>query len=229
MNYPDNFVLSDYLSVDWVNAIDKSILLETEKKLNDTIQECKTLSKNIYPSPDRLFYVFNKCKIDNIKVVILGQDPYHRFEYEANGMAFSVNNGVTTPPSLRNIIKELKSCYPESLIENDLSSWVNQGVFLLNTSLTVQQNFPGSHMSIWNKFIIHIIELIQKRQNIIFCLWGKYAEKIQEYIIEDNIVFKSSHPSPFSALKTNNPFIGSRIFSNINKTLEKIQKTQINW
>lgn len=232
MNYPTKVNLYELLPEDWIKTIDKEILLETEAALNIEIEKSKDELTLIYPSKNYLFEIFWKCPLENIRVVIIGQDPYHNNINQANGMAFSVNdNKEILPPSLKNIFKELKNCYPNIDRKcGDLEDWVEQGVFLLNTSLTVNKGVPGSHIHVWEKFTDHIIDIIQKRGNVIFCMWGKFAESKDDYIKNiSNVILRSSHPSPFSALKTNEPFIGSKMFLKINDNLEKLGYSKIRW
>lgn len=230
MNYPNYVNLYNLLPEDYIKYIDKEILLETEKALNNEIKRSKTDLMLIYPKKDDLFNVFWKCPIDNIRVVIIGQDPYHNNIDQANGIAFSVQND-NLPPSLKNIFKELKNCYKDIDRKNgNLENWVEQGVFLLNTALTVNKGMPGSHIHIWEKFTNHIIDIIQNRGNIIFCIWGKFAEsKVCLIKNSSNIILRSSHPSPFSALKTDIPFIGSDVFLEIDYNLEKLGYSKIKW
>lgn len=230
MNYPKHVNLFSLLPDDYIKQIDKEILLKTETELNNEIKRSKSDLMLIYPRKDDLFNAFWKCPIDNIRVVIIGQDPYHNNIDQANGIAFSVQDD-NLPPSLKNIFKELKKCYPNIDRKNgNLEDWVSQGVFLLNTALTVNKGMPASHMHIWEKFTDHIIDIIQNRGNIIFCIWGKFAEsKVCLIKNTSNIILRSSHPSPFSALKTDIPFIGSEVFLKINAYLEKLGYPKINW
>lgn len=230
MNYPKDINLISLLPHDYTKYIDKEILLKTEKALNDEIKRSKNELSLIYPKKDDIFNVFWKCSIDNIRVVIIGQDPYYSNINQANGIAFSVSD-TYLPPSLKNIFKELKNCYPDIDRKNgDLEDWVKQGVFLLNTSLTVNKGMPASHIDIWEKFTDHIIDIIQNRGDIIFCIWGKFAESKLDLIKNtSNIILKTSHPSPLSALKTDNPFIGSRVFLKIDNNLEKLGYPKIKW
>lgn len=230
MNYPKDVNLFSLLPKDYIKYIDKEILLQTESALNNEIKRSKSDLTLIYPKKEDLFNVFWKCPIDNIRVVIIGQDPYHNNIDQANGIAFSVFND-NLPPSLKNIFKELKKSYPNIYRKNgNLEDWVEQGVFLLNTALTVNKGMPASHMHVWEKFTDHIIDIIQNRGNVIFCIWGKFAEsKIHLIKNTSNIILKSSHPSPFSALKTDIPFIGSDVFLKIDYYLEKLGYSKIKW
>lgn len=210
------------LNPSYLNYLSEEIILETEKLLNIEIDRTKNSGDHIFPKPNDIFRIFKECDLDNIRVVILGQDVYHSSPTQANGIAFSVNQGVKIPPSLKNIHKELLSCYPNTEIRGDLSDWVNNGVFLLNCSLTVLQGKPGSHMNIWKNFTDDVIRVINERRNgVVFCLWGKFGESKENLIDQTkHVVLKCSHPSPLSAYKTNSPFIGSKIFTKINEHLD---------
>lgn len=231
MNYPNKIDLYELLPKDYLELIDKDILLTTQKMLNDEIKKSKSELTLIYPKVNELFSIFWKCRLEDIRVVIIGQDPYHNNINQANGIAFSVSDDIILPPSLKNIFKELKNCYSDiERKSGDLEDWVKQGIFLLNASLTVNKGVPGSHLYIWEKFTDHIIDIIQKRGDIIFCMWGKFAEsKINIIKNNSNIILQSSHPSPFSALQTDNPFIGSRVFLKIDNCLEKLGFSKIKW
>lgn len=176
-------------------------------------------SKNIYPPAKDLFSAFRLTEFDNIKVVILGQDPYHE-EGEAMGLSFSVREGIKMPPSLMNIFKELYSDLGIKRIKTDLSDWAKQGVFLLNTVLTVEEGKPNSHKDKgWELFTDEVIKKISNvKENIVFILWGNNARE-KESIIDKNkhYIICSPHPSPFSA---NKGFFGSKPFSKTNKYLE---------
>lgn len=175
--------------------------------------------KNIYPPAEDLFNALKLTEFNNIKVVILGQDPYHE-KGEAMGLAFSVREGIKMPPSLMNIFKELYDDLGIKRTKTDLSDWARQGVFLLNTVLTVEEGKPNSHKDKgWEIFTDEIIKKISSlKENIVFILWGNNA-KVKESIIDKNkhYIICSPHPSPFSA---NKGFFGSKPFSKINKYLE---------
>ena len=170
------------------------------------------------------------CIRDRVKVVIIGQDPYHS-KYQANGLCFSVNENIKHPPSLKNIFIELKNDinkeYPTS---GDLSKWSNQGVLLLNSILTVRENSPRSHKGIkWEWFTKEIIKkLSTKRENLVFFLWGKDAQK-NESLIDNkkHLILKSGHPSPLSANK--GLWFGNKHFSLCNSYLRKNNKRPIDW
>jgi uracil-DNA glycosylase len=182
----------------------------------------------IYPPGNRIFAAYNYTPFDKVKVVILGQDPYHN-PGEANGLCFSVNDGVKIPPSLLNIFKELKDdigCeIPKS---GNLEKWAIQGVFLLNTSLTVRKNQPGSHRNIgWEKFTDATIKAISdNKKNVVFMLWGRWAMgKIDLIDKTKHYILTASHPSPLARTG----FLGCRHFSKCNEYLIKHNIEPIDW
>ena len=183
----------------------------------------------IYPPHSLMFNAFNKCSFHDLKVVILGQDPYHG-EGQAHGLSFSVPDGIKLPPSLKNIFKEIANdIESNNALSGNLLKWSNQGVLLLNSILTVKKGRPGSHqMKGWEIFTDAVIELISNnKRNIVFMLWGAYAYKKGLKIDRDNhLVIETSHPSPFSAKKG---FFGSKQFSRCNKYLLSCKKKPINW
>ena len=183
----------------------------------------------ICPKVDEIFRCYNSNRIEDIKVVILGQDPYHG-ENQANGLAFAVNNNIKLPPSLKNIFIEISNDFSVSVkINSTLENFSNQGVFLLNTSLTVEKNRPNSHKNIgWEIFTDKTLKIIsQKRENIVFMLWGKSASKKRKLINENkHLVLTTSHPSPLSAYRG---FFGSKHFSKANHFLKEKNLKQINW
>ena len=189
----------------------------------------KALGKIIYPPGPLIFNAFKQTPFDKVEVVILGQDPYHN-KGQAQGLSFSVPEGIAKPPSLVNIFKELKSDLGIEIPENgNLTKWAQQGVLLLNASLTVRQNEPGSHAQIgWLQFTDNVIKKIsEEKEGIVFLLWGKFAQEKQSLIDETkHYVLKAAHPSPFSA---NNGFLGCKHFSKANQLLMKQHKTPIDW
>ncbi len=189
----------------------------------------KTAGKIIFPPGRFIFNAFNKTPFSKIKVVLLGQDPYHN-PGQAHGLSFSVPEGITKPPSLVNIFKELESDLGIPSPKNgNLEKWAQQGVMLLNASLTVRQNEPGSHSKIgWLQFTDSVISKISaQKQGIIFLLWGKFAQDKQALIDETkHYVLKAAHPSPFSADKG---FFGCRHFSKTNELLLLQNKEPIDW
>ena len=186
------------------------------------------LNKTIYPPAEDLFNAFKLTDFKDIKVVILGQDPYHG-EKEAMGLSFSVRRGVRTPPSLRNIFKELKDDLGIERIDTDLSDWAKQGVFLLNTVLTVEKDKANSHKDIgWEIFTDYVIKQINdKLDNVVFILWGRQARDKKRLITNStHYIIESAHPSPLSAY---NGFFGSKPFSKTNDYLKKNNRGEINF
>lgn len=197
------------------------------KYIKDFIKE-ERLSKTIYPPAKDLFNAFRLTDFKDIKVVILGQDPYHG-EKEAMGLSFSVRRGVRTPPSLRNIFKELKDDLKIERTDTDLSDWAKQGVFLLNTVLTVEKDKANSHKDIgWEIFTDFVIKQINdKLNNVVFILWGRQARDKKRLITNpSHYIIESAHPSPLSAY---NGFFGSKPFSKTNNYLIAHGKTLINF
>lgn len=189
----------------------------------------KALNKVIYPPGNLIFNAFDKTPFDRVKVVLLGQDPYHGFG-QAHGLSFSVPDGVNPPPSLINIFKELRSDIGMNIPETgNLTKWALQGVLLLNAVLTVRANEPASHAKYgWMDFSNAVItKLSEKKEGIVFLLWGKFAQEKQALIDETkHLVLKAAHPSPFSADKG---FFGCKHFSRTNEYLIKQKKEPINW
>lgn len=184
----------------------------------------------VYPAPKNIFRAFDLCPFDDVEVVILGQDPYHG-PGQANGLCFAVNDGVPLPPSLQNIFKEIESDLGEKL-ENrsgDLERWAKQGVLLLNATLTVQAHKAGSHQKKgWEQFTDAVIRtLSDKKENLVFILWGNYAKSKGSLIDwSKHEIIESAHPSPLSA---HNGFFGSKPFSKTNDYLVAHGKKPIDW
>jgi uracil-DNA glycosylase len=189
----------------------------------------KALGKVIYPPGSLLFNAFNTTPFEKVKVVLLGQDPYHG-KGQAHGLSFSVPEGIKPPPSLINIFKELQSDTGVPIPRHgNLSKWAQQGVLLLNACLTVRENDPLSHSKIgWTQFTDSVISTISAtKKNVVFLLWGKYAQEKQALIDETkHLVLKAAHPSPYSA---NNGFFGCRHFSKANDYLMKNGLDPIDW
>ncbi|WP_367675075.1 uracil-DNA glycosylase [Buchnera aphidicola] len=189
------------------------------------------LKKKIYPPKGKVFRIFFEVPFKKIKVVILGQDPYYNLN-QANGLSFSVERGISVPPSLNNIYKEIKNDIPNTVISKEngcLSKWSKQGVFLLNCILTVEEGKPGSHSNIgWEIFTNDIIRLINRHhEGIIFLLWGKYAQSKKKIIDKSkHFVLEAPHPSPLSAYRG---FFGCRHFSKTNRILTIQGKKTIDW
>lgn len=190
----------------------------------------KSLGKIIYPPGPLIFNAFNQTPFEDVKVVIIGQDPYHGAG-QAHGLSFSVQNGVKPPPSLVNIFKEIRSDIGIEMpaLYGNLTSWAVQGVLMLNAALTVRAGEPFSHAKIgWAEFTDAVIKTISdKKEGVIFLLWGKFAQEKQSLIDETkHFVLKSAHPSPFSADKG---FFGCKHFSKINQLLVQHGVQPINW
>ncbi len=190
--------------------------------------EKEYLNNTIFPPKPQVFRSMGLAPFNSIKVVIIGQDPYHG-EGQANGLCFSVNKKVTLPPSLKNIFKELQDDLGILNTSGDLSNWASQGVLLLNSTLTVKKGLAGSHqLKGWEQFTDHIIKKVSsKLNNIVFILWGSYAIKKGEVIDKTkHFCLSSAHPSPFSA---NRGFFGSKPFSKTNIYLRKHNLNMIDW
>lgn len=183
----------------------------------------------IYPEGRLIFSAFDWCSFDDVKVVIIGQDPYHG-PGQANGLCFSVADGVRLPPSLKNIFKELQDDLgAEFPASGNLERWANQGVLLLNATLTVRAREAGSHQKRgWEEFTDAVIKLVsEEKEDLVFVLWGAYAQKKGAVIdSKKHFVIKSAHPSPFSA---HSGFFGSKPFSKTNSFLKSVGKDEIAW
>lgn len=213
----------------WKKVLEKEF---SEKYFQDLVKFVKQEYNNstIYPPAKFIFNAFELTPFDKVKVVILGQDPYHG-PNQANGLAFSVNNGIKLPPSLVNIYKEIENDLGIKTINKGgcLDGWAKQGVLLLNATLTVRANQAGSHQNKgWEEFTDSVIKLLSdKKENLVFILWGNYAQK-KGVVIDENkhLVIKSAHPSPLSAY---NGFFGSKPFSQTNSYLIFSNQEPINW
>ena len=186
-------------------------------------------SQTVYPPGPEIFRAFDCCSFEDLKVVILGQDPYHG-QGQANGLCFSVRDGVRMPPSLQNIFKEIHTDLGKPVPSNgSLERWAKQGILLLNATLTVRASSPGSHQQKgWELFTDEVIKIIsEEKENVVFILWGAYAQKKGEVINKNkHMIIKSAHPSPFSA---HNGFLGSKPFSKTNEYLRSKRLQEIDW
>ncbi|MEE1099452.1 MAG: uracil-DNA glycosylase [Alistipes sp.] len=216
------------IAQDWKELLQEEFDKPYFKELTDFVREEYT-SRLIFPRAKNIFRAFDKCPFDNLKVVIIGQDPYHG-EGQANGLCFSVSEGVAFPPSLQNIFKEVQrdvnSPIPTS---GELERWAEQGVLLLNAVLTVRAHEAASHAGRgWERFTDAVVKAIANRKDgIVYMLWGSYAQK--KGAIADpskNCILKAVHPSPLSAYRG---FIGCRHFSQANSYLKSIGKEPIIW
>lgn len=213
---------------DWQEIIKKDYIIQN--KIDEIVN---TLMANyakstIYPSINDVFRALNLTSFKNLKVVIIGQDPYHG-EGEANGLAFSLNDDVKITPSLRNIFKELDSDLGIKRINKDLSGWAKQGVLLLNNILTVEKDKPLSHKDLgWQEITDYIIKYISdNKENVVFILWGNESQKKSDLIDKNkHYIIRSAHPSPLSASRG---FFGSKPFSKTNNYLKKNNQSIIDW
>ena len=212
----------------WDNLLKEEVNKDYFKTLINYINE-EYKEKTIYPKKTEVFNAFKYTDYTNVKVVILGQDPYHG-PNQAEGLSFSVSNEVIKPPSLKNIFKELESDlgipFPEY---NSLKPWAKEGVLLLNAVLTVEEHKPASHANKgWETFTDEIIKLINKKDEpVVFILWGNYAREKKKFITNPiHYIIESPHPSPFSA---RNGFFGSKPFSKTNDFLKRQGIKEINW
>ena len=210
----------------------KDLLNEFNKPYFIRLLSCLEIENNqhkIYPRNTDIFKAFELTPYSEVKVVVIGQDPYHGLD-QANGLAFSVNTGIKLPPSLKNIFKELKrDLNIETPKHGNLEKWATQGVLLINSTLTVRAGTPNSHQQLgWNKFTDSVIQLLSAKKNgIVFLLWGKFAQEKEKLINHINHhILISSHPSPFSAHRG---FIGSNHFSKTNLILKSNNISPINW
>ena len=212
----------------WDNLLKEEVNKDYFKTLINYINE-EYKEKTIYPKKTEVFNAFKYTDYKDVKVVILGQDPYHG-PNQAEGLSFSVSNEVIKPPSLKNIFKELESDlgipFPE---HNSLKPWAKEGVLLLNAVLTVEEHKPASHANKgWETFTDEIIKIINKKDEpVVFILWGNYAREKKKYITNPiHYIIESPHPSPFSA---RNGFFGSNPFSKTNDFLKRQGIKEINW
>lgn len=212
----------------WKQRLAEEFEKEYFVKLTEFVR-AEYASKTIYPPAKLIFNAFDHCPFDDVKVVIIGQDPYHG-PGQAHGLCFSVAEGVPNPPSLQNIFKEILSDIGKPLPPNgDLTRWANQGVLLLNATLTVQAHQAGSHQRKgWETFTDAVIHhLAEEREHLVFILWGAYAQKKGAFIDRDkHLVLASAHPSPLSAY---NGFFGNRHFSRANEYLKAHGIAEIEW
>jgi uracil-DNA glycosylase len=195
----------------------------------DFLKKEKQAGKTIYPAGPNIFNAFNTTPFDKVKVVILGQDPYHN-PNQAHGLSFSVPKGIQPPPSLVNIFKEIKNDLDIPIPSHgNLEKWAHQGVLLLNAALTVEANQPMSHSKIgWHQFTNDVIRIIsEKKDHVVFILWGGFAKGKQDLIDKNkHLVLTSAHPSPLSA---HNGFWGNNHFSKTNEWLKKHGEKAIDW
>ncbi len=212
----------------WKAALKGAFEAEYFKALSDFVHT-EYKAATVYPSPKHIFKAFDACPFDQVKVVILGQDPYHG-PGQANGLCFAVNEGVPLPPSLKNIYKEIEAdlgVKPHA--HGDLTRWATQGVLLLNATLTVRAHTPGSHQGKgWEEFTDAVVQTLSAdREGLVFLLWGNYAKQKGAVIDRSkHTVLEAAHPSPFSAY---NGFFGCKHFSKANDSLRAKGKGEVDW
>ena len=213
----------------WLKVLNNEFNQEYFHNLSHFVKE-QYSTKKCYPPGKLIFSAFDNCSLNNLKVVIIGQDPYHG-PFQANGLCFSVDSKVVNPPSLNNIFKEISTDLESvTRTDGDLIDWSNQGVMLLNSVLTVESGLPGSHANRgWEIFTDNVIRKISdKKENIVFMLWGGYAKKKESLIRNNNhLILKSGHPSPLSANK--GYWFGNKHFSKCNDYLIKNNLSPIKW
>ena len=185
-------------------------------------------SLEIFPPKENIFECMNICEFNNLKVILLGQDPYHQ-KRQAMGLSFSVPENIKIPPSLVNIYKELKTDCNLQLLHGDLTKWAKQGVLLLNTSLTVRESCPNSHQKYWRPFTDNLIKYISdNKEGLVFLLWGGHAKNKKKLIdFNKHYVLEANHPSPLSANRGG--WFGCKHFSKTNELLKKNGKKEICW
>ena len=212
----------------WECFLKESDIEKPLLSVKSLLEKEKRLGKEIFPSTENIFRALELVSPEDVKIVVVGQDPYHNIN-QANGLAFSVNENNIIPPSLKNIYREIKrDLNSETLQTGDLTQIAKQGVLFLNSALTVEAHKPGSHLNIgWQEITDSIISLLSSEKNIVFMLWGNFAQLKEKFIdLNSNLVLKTSHPSPLSAYRG---FIGSRPFSKSNKFLKSKGKKTIAW
>jgi len=212
----------------WKNKLQPEFEKDYFKQLVEFVKNEYT-SYKVFPKGRQIFSAFDFCSFDDLKVVIIGQDPYHG-DGQANGLCFSVSDGIKMPPSLKNIFKEIKDDlgkdFPSS---GNLDRWAKQGVLLLNATLTVRSQSPGSHQNKgWEEFTDAVIKTISKeKEDVVFLLWGAYAQRKGEIIdANKHKILSSAHPSPFAA---NRGFFGNKHFSQANSYLTQKGLKPIDW
>jgi uracil-DNA glycosylase len=215
------------LKTNWVPLISSCLkkYSEIDSKLSEEQENFEGLSE-IYPPIDLIFNCFNYFNVEETKVVILGQDPYHQ-PNQAMGLSFSVPNNVKIPPSLVNIFKEIQNNFNSKPSNGNLEFWAKQGVLLLNNTLTVRQSSPNSHLKIWKGFTQEILnKMLEVNKDVIFLVWGGNAKKCIEKL-QIKYTLKSNHPSPLSANRGG--WFGCEHFKECNRILKELNEEEINW
>jgi len=218
-----------HIEQSWKKKLKDEFEKDYFQKLSGDVKSMCLNEKIVFPPPQLIFNAFELCPFENVKVVILGQDPYHG-KGQAHGLSFSVQDGVRIPPSLQNIYKELHDDVGKEIPDSgDLTHWAKQGVLLLNATLTVEAGNAGSHQGMgWEIFTDTVIKKISdEKEHIVFLLWGKFAQAKESLIdTSKHLVLKAPHPSPFSA---HSGFFGCKHFSKTNEYLKKTDQKEVYW
>ena len=220
----------EHLNPNWKQFLEPEFSKPYFEQLIDFV-EVAYENETCFPPKELIFNAFNSCSIGDLKVVIIGQDPYHGTN-EANGLCFSVNDSVAIPPSLRNIFREIATDFDMLFLpqNGNLKHWANQGILLLNATLTVEKDKAGSHQKQgWETFTDAVIKLIsEQKKEVVFLLWGNYAQKKGKNIDESkHLILKSGHPSPLSA--NQGKWFGNKHFSQTNDYLKSKGLNEIDW
>ena len=216
------------VDISWKPFLEDEFQKKYMEEIKTFLIKCSKNNEVIYPHPIDIFRSLELTTFDNVKVVILGQDPYHGLN-QAHGLAFSVKKNVPKPPSLKNIFKEISEDLKiEKRSSGDLTNWAKQGVLLLNTCLTVSPGRPGSHSHLgWQEFTDSVIKAVDTKDRVVFILWGSYARKKKELLSNNkNLILEAPHPSPLSAHRG---FFGCKHFSKTNQFLHKHEIKDIDW
>lgn len=224
------------VATEWTPSGWEKVFLDAKdeiKDVSDILEKYKEKHGRWYPDNKNLFRAFELCPLNRVKVVIIGQDPYHNLTKcgipQAMGMSFSVPKGAQIPSSLRNIFKEISTDIPGYVkpTHGDLTRWADQGILLLNSCLTVKPKEPGSHKEVWLGFVKKVImAILETNKDCIFVLWGRKAQKISKMLGQRTTILEAAHPSGFSCHKG---FFGCKHFSEINKLLKDKGKKEIKW
>ena len=216
------------VDISWKPFLEDEFKKKYMEEIKTFLIKCSKNNEVIYPHPIDIFRSLELTTFGNVKVVILGQDPYHG-QNQAHGLAFSVQENVPKPPSLKNIFKEISEDLKiEKRSSGDLTNWAKQGVLLLNTCLTVSPGRPGSHSHLgWQEFTDSVIKAVDTKDRVVFILWGSYARKKKELLSNNkNLILEAPHPSPLSAHRG---FFGCKHFSKTNQFLHKHEIKDIDW
>lgn len=220
---------TERLGNSWFLAVKQELKREYFKNCMNAVEKERCCGKQVYPPARLVFNAFKSTPLEKVRVVIVGQDPYHQ-PNQAMGLSFAVPRGILKPPSLRNIYKEIG--IDSQVLHGDLSSWASQGVFLLNSSLTVEESRPNSHKEIgWVRFTDHAISVVNREcKGVIFLLWGRDAKlKGKQLDRKRHLVLEANHPSPLSANSPPQPFIGCGHFRKVNEIFRERGEPEIQW